>query len=169
MIFSHGRQVDDMRDLLGFDWTNMVSFYLGCSFTFEQDLLDNGIELPYAKQNRNVSMYCTNIVCQDVNDRFNGTRMIVSMRPIKQEQLQKIVTITAGYPHCHGAPIHIGDPRKIGLSDVNENVDYGDKPIYSDGGGGGEEVPVFWGCGVTVTQVMSSLSKYPAIHVQYMN
>ena len=44
----------------------------------------------------------------------------------------------------HGAPVHVGDPGKIGISDLS-NPDYGDPylPLNPD------DVPVFWACGVT--------------------
>ncbi len=154
IILSHGRQVHDMRDLLGFDWTNRVSFYMGCSFSFEEALLNNGINLQYIKESKDVAMYTSNIDCCNVNGKFTGCRMEVSMRSINRKQLQETVTITSCYPKAHGAPIHIGDPKKIGIMDITEQT-FGDVSAINEK----EDVLVFWACGVTGKQAMESLSK----------
>jgi uncharacterized protein YcsI (UPF0317 family) len=69
--------------------------------------------------------------------------MVISMRPIPSEMVPKAVTITARFPMAHGAPVHIGDPSAIGITDIGQ-PDYGDSPVIKPG-----EVPVFWACGVT--------------------
>ena len=69
--------------------------------------------------------------------------MVVTMRPIAESQVDLVYELSARYPHAHGAPIHIGDPGAIGITDLGR-PDYGEPvPIYT------QEVPVFWGCGVT--------------------
>ena len=153
VIFSHGRQVQDMLDLSGFDWTGQVSFYLGCSFSFEQALLNAGINIRNVEEKTAVSVYMTDISCYDVNNKFTGTKMIVSMRPIKREHLQDVVTITSSYPKSHGAPIHIGDPRKIGIYDMKKTF-FSDSTLTHN-----DEVSVFWACGVTGIQAIEALGK----------
>ena len=142
-----------MLDLSGFDWTGRVSFYLGCSYSFEQALLDAGIKLQYVEEKKAVSMYVTDINCYDVKNKFTGTKMIVSMRPIKKENLQDTVAITSSYVKSHGAPIHIGDPRKIGIFDITKTI-FSDSTVIHD-----DEVSVFWACGASVKQAMEALGK----------
>ena len=143
-----------MRDLLGFDWTDRVSFYIGCSFSFEEALIKNGVNLQYVKESKNVVMYYSDVLCCDVNGRFAGTKMVVSMRPISKGSLQKAVTITSLYPKAHGAPVHIGDPKMIGISDILK-PDFGDVSTFNER----EDIFVFWGCGVTGKQTMETSSK----------
>jgi uncharacterized protein YcsI (UPF0317 family) len=69
--------------------------------------------------------------------------MVVTMRPVPPSQLPLVLEISARYPHAHGLPIHVGDPAVIGIGDLGR-PDYGD-PVPLDG----DEIPVFWGCGVT--------------------
>ncbi|MCH8225206.1 MAG: DUF1445 domain-containing protein, partial [Chloroflexi bacterium] len=73
---------------------------------------------------------------------FSGP-MVVSMRPIKREQIVRAVQVTSRFPATHGAPVHIGDPAAIGITDL-DNPDFGD-PVEVRAG----EEPVFWACGVT--------------------
>jgi uncharacterized protein YcsI (UPF0317 family) len=55
----------------------------------------------------------------------------------------RAIQITSRFPSVHGAPVHIGDPSLIGISDLQQ-PDYGDAvPV------GPDELPVFWACGVT--------------------
>ena len=41
------------------------------------------------------------------------------MRPIPQDRLVDAIAITARYPMAHGAPVHVGDPRAIGIDDLS--------------------------------------------------
>lgn len=116
-------------------------FLLGCSFSFEQALIDNGIRMRHIEEGKNVSMYVTNVQCRTAGV-FKGP-VVVSMRPVHKDKVSLAVRVTAMYPAVHGAPIHVGDPGAIGIKDL-ALVDYGDPvTIYDD------EVPVFWACGVT--------------------
>ena len=117
------------------------SFIIGCSISFESDMLDAGIEIRHISEGRNVPMYNTHVQCVPAGI-FNGN-MVVSMRPIKPEQIEKAVTVTAQLPKVHGSPIHIGIPELIGIKDINDPDDGGSVTINPC------EVPVFWPCGVT--------------------
>ena len=129
------------------EWTkDMVGFLLGCSFSFEAALLDAGIPLRHIEENRNVSMFKTNIDCNSVGI-FQG-KMVVSMRPFLPEMIEKVVEITGRYPRVHGAPIQIGNPEEIGVLDIS-NPDYGDSVTIREG-----EIPVFWACGVTPQNII---------------
>jgi uncharacterized protein YcsI (UPF0317 family) len=139
----------DVADLWRDD---MVSFLLGCSFTFEHALLREGIAMRHIELGRNVPMYRTSIPCEPVG-HFAGP-LVVSMRPIAEELVPKVVSITSMYPNMHGGPVHIGDPEALGIFDLSR-PDYGDAVPVERG-----EVPVFWACGVT-PQAVALNSRLP--------
>ncbi|MET0312594.1 MAG: putative hydro-lyase [Burkholderiaceae bacterium] len=123
-------------------WRNdLVTFVIGCSFSFEQALLDAGLPLRHVEQGRNVAMFRTNIETS-VAGPFGGP-LVVTMRPMKAADVIRAVQITSRFPNVHGAPIHIGEPSLIGISDLSR-PDYGDAVDVLPG-----ELPVFWACGVT--------------------
>lgn len=131
---------------------NLVSFLIGCSFTFEAGLVDAGIEIRHQTLGRNVPMYRTSRPCAPAG-RLSG-ELVVSMRPIPSSQVADAVQISGRYPAVHGAPVHVGDPVGLGISDLDQ-PDFGDAPEIRDG-----EVPVFWACGVT-PQAAIMASKLP--------
>ncbi|MCD7032770.1 putative hydro-lyase [Metabacillus sp. GX 13764] len=128
----------DIKDLWEEDFT---AFLLGCSFTFETALMNHGIPCRHIEEEVNVPMYKTNIPLNPAG-AFSGT-MVVSMRPLAAKDIGKAVQITARSPKSHGAPVHIGNPAEIGITEI-DSPDYGDAVSIRDG-----EVPVFWACGVT--------------------
>ncbi len=119
----------------------LVSFLIGCSFSFEFELLAAGVPVRQIEEGVNVPMYDTSIPCASAGV-FSGN-MVVSMRPIPHQKVPMAVAITAGMPRVHGAPIQIGSPEAIGIADLAK-PDYGDPVTIYPG-----EVPVFWPCGVT--------------------
>ena len=120
---------------------DLVAFAIGCSFSFEQMLMDAGIPLRHVDQGRNVAMYRTHIANQKAGP-FGGN-LVVSMRPMKARDAIRAIQITSRFPAIHGAPVHLGDPALIGIADL-ARPDYGDAiDIAAD------ELPVFWACGVT--------------------
>lgn len=140
-VYNNGELSGEYTNIKSFFRKDFVSFILGCSFTFESALIDEGIEIRHIKENKNVPMYITNIECEPAGV-FKGP-MVVSMRPIPMDKLAKVIKITSRYPDVHGSPIHIGDPSKIGIKDIS-NPDFGDSVNINEG-----EIPVFWACGVT--------------------
>lgn len=120
---------------------DLVSFALGCSFGFEAALQAAGVTLQHIEQGRNVAMYDTNLPLA-ARGPFGG-QMVVSMRPIPERQVERVVEICAAHPSAHGAPVHVGDPSAIGVGDLAD-PDYGDAIALAAG-----DVPVFWACGVT--------------------
>ena len=52
--------------------------------------------------------------------------MVVSMRPYTNSGAIQSTVITSRYERVHGAPIHIGDPTAIGITDSLQNPDFGD-------------------------------------------
>jgi len=123
------------------DGDRLVAFLIGCSFTFEQALIDAGIPVRHIEENRNVPMFRTNRECVPAG-KFSGP-LVVSMRPMTPEQADAAARITERMPQAHGAPVHVGDSAALGILDLTR-PDYGDAVTFRAG-----EVPVFWACGVT--------------------
>ena len=140
-VFELGELIDETTDISGYWDDSMAGFLLGCSFTFEQAMLDAGIPVRHLEAGSVVSMYRTNIACTPAGP-FRG-EMVVSMRMIPREQVVRAVQVTSRFPAVHGAPVRIGDPEAIGVRDLN-HPGWGDPPVSEPG-----DVPVFWACGVT--------------------
>ena len=141
-IYENGSLTSEVNDITRLWQDDFVYFLLGCSFSFEQALIQAGLEIRHIEENVNVPMFTTNIKCKSAG-KFKETPMVVSMRPFASGDAVKAVEITRDYPAVHGSPVHIGDPAQIGISDINK-PDFGDRVTIKDG-----ELPVFWACGVT--------------------
>ena len=150
-VYEHGELTGEYTDVSKFfeERNDLVSFLIGCSFSFESELLDAGIEVRHITMGCNVPMYITNVECEPAGI-FHG-KMVVSMRPIPYDQIVKAVTVSGQMPRVHGTPIHIGDPSVIGIKDIYK-PDFGDAVPIKEG-----EVPVFWCCGVTPQSVVMSV------------
>lgn len=134
---------------------DFVSFLIGCSFSFEAELIEAGVTVRHIEENCNVPMYRTNIDCTPAGI-FHG-KMVVSMRPLPHDQVVKAALITGAMPRVHGAPIQIGSPEAIGIYDIS-HPDFGDPVTIRDG-----EIPVFWPCGVTPQSVVMNVKPSIAI------
>jgi uncharacterized protein YcsI (UPF0317 family) len=146
-VWRDGELVEEPQDVIHAWRGDLVGFALGCSFSFEEALLADGIEIRHITRDCNVPMYRTNIPCAPAGV-FSGP-MVVSMRPMKPADAIRAVQITSRFPSVHGAPVHLGLPERIGISDINK-PDYGDAvPV------GADELPVFWACGVTPQAVIA--------------
>lgn len=140
-IFIDGELKETITDLLKIWRNDLVAFVLGCSFSFEDALVENGIPIRNIEQQKNVSMYQTNI--EAVPSKYFSGNYVVSMRPILPKDIDQTIQITSKFEKAHGAPIHVGGPEEIGILDLSK-PDFGDAvEIYEN------EVPVFWACGVT--------------------
>ena len=140
-VYEYGEMTAEVEDISEFWRDDLVSFLLGCSFSFESALTRAGIPLRHIERETNVSMFITNIPATSAGV-FTGPT-VVSMRPIKQEQVVRAVQVTSRFPAVHGAPLHVGDPAAIGIDDITQ-PDFGEPTEIKEG-----EVPVFWACGVT--------------------
>ena len=140
-VWENGQLVAEPADIARHWRDDLVSFVIGCSFTFENALLAAGVPVRHIEQNVNVPMYRTNIACKPAG-RFSGP-LVVSMRPLTPAQALKATQVCSRFPRAHGAPIHFGSPEAIGIRDIDK-PDYGDAVEIRSG-----EVPVFWACGVT--------------------
>ena len=145
-IYKKGELQGEYPEISDFWREDLVSFLIGCSFSFEAEMLETDIPIRHIEENCNVPMYKTNIPCHSAGI-FRGN-MVVSMRPIPYQQVSKAVMVTGAMPRVHGAPVHIGDPEIIGIRDL-EHPDFGDKVTIHSG-----EIPVFWACGVTPQNVI---------------
>ncbi|KAK6481254.1 D-glutamate cyclase [Huso huso] len=148
--FQCGNLTGYKSDLLEYtkEMEDMTTFYLGCSFAFEQAILKAGVPIRNVEQKRNVSMYKTSVPCREVG-RFQ-CNMVVSMRPVPEGKLDAVAQATHPARDVHGAPVHIGHPGLIGIQDLSR-PDYGD-PVQPHQG----DVPVFWACGVTGVEAVQS-------------
>jgi len=147
-VWRNGELVAEPDDITEFWRDDLVSFVIGCSFSFEQALTAEGIELRHITHGCNVPMYRTSIATSEAGP-FRGP-MVVSMRPLKPADAIRAVQITTRFPSVHGAPVHIGKPELIGIKDVMK-PDYGDAVEVRD-----DELPVFWACGVTPQSVIAT-------------
>ena len=141
MIYENGQLTAESDTILDYWRDDLVSFLLGCSFSFETAMVDAGIPLRHQQTGNNVAMYITNIATYPAGI-FSGP-MVVSMRPVKRSQVVRAVQVTSRFPATHGAPVHIGTPHDIGIKDIS-TPDFGDPVEIKD-----DEEPVFWACGVT--------------------
>lgn len=145
-IFINGNLEQELTNITSIWRDDLVTFVLGCSFSFEEALIADGLEIRNISENKNVPMYRTSIPCKAAG-KFSG-ETVVSMRPMSPKDAIRAIQICSRFPSVHGAPIHFGQPELIGISDIN-NPDYGDSVTIK-----GNEVPVFWACGVTPQLVL---------------
>lgn len=151
-IWRDGKLDEETTDIRGIWRPDLVAFALGCSFSFEQLLIAEGIEMRHIKRGTNVPMYRTSLMTVP-SGVFSGP-LVVSMRPLRSADAIRAIEITSKHPNVHGAPVHIGFPEQIGIEDLSR-PDYGD-PIEMEP----NELPVFWACGVT-PQAVVEMSKPP--------
>ena len=140
-VFKDGKLVDEPTDIRKYWSDDLVTFVLGCSFSFELPILEAGIRLQHIERDTVVPMYRTSIDCVPAG-RFKG-KIVVSMRPFTPADAIRAVQITSRFPAVHGAPVHLGLPGAIGIRDIDK-PDLGDPAEIREG-----ELPVFWACGVT--------------------
>jgi len=147
-VFENGKLVSELNQIEDLWRDDLVTFALGCSFSFEEALIADGLDVRNVSEGVNVPMYRTSIDCRAAGP-FAG-KMVVSMRPFLAADAIRAVQICTRFPSVHGAPIHLGDPALIGISDLSR-PDYGDPVTLRD-----NELPVFWACGVTPQVALES-------------
>lgn len=154
-VWKSGELVDEPTDIRTWWRDDLVAFVLGCSFSFEEALLDAGVPLRHIETGATVPMFRTNVACTPAG-RFAGP-LVVSMRPLKPADVIRAVQITSRFPAVHGAPVHVGLPQMIGISDIAKPT-WGD-PVEVKA----DELPVFWACGVTPQAVIAAVKPEFAI------
>jgi uncharacterized protein YcsI (UPF0317 family) len=145
-IFRDGKQERDVVNLVELWRDDLVSFVLGCSFSFEEALVEAGVPLKHISRGTGVPMYRTSIATTPAGP-FHGP-MVVSMRPLKPADAIRAIEITSRYPRVHGSPVHIGLPQMIGIEDLAEPWAGDATEVRAD------ELPVFWACGITPQSVV---------------
>jgi uncharacterized protein YcsI (UPF0317 family) len=153
-IFKNGRLKAEAQDVCDCFHANMVSFLLGCSFSFENAMLAAGLPIRNIEENRNVSMYITSRDCRPAG--LFSAKLVVTMRPMTPQQAVRAVQITTRFHLTHGAPVHLGDPAAIGIKDISR-PEFGDAVAIRPG-----EIPVFWACGVT-SQLAATSTSLPLV------
>ena len=140
-VFEAGELAGEVTDITDLWRDDLVTFALGCSFSFEEALTADGLEVRNVSEGVNVPMYRTSIDCEPAGP-YRGN-MVVSMRPFRAADAIRAIQICTRFPSVHGAPVHLGDPALIGIEELGR-PDYGDPVSVHPG-----EIPVFWACGVT--------------------
>jgi uncharacterized protein YcsI (UPF0317 family) len=140
-VYRKGELTEQRKEIRDLWRDDLVAFLLGCSHTFDHALIEAGVGVRNVECNTTVSMFVTNVPCRPAG-RFHGP-IVMTMRPIPEGQVQLVSELSGRYPHAHGAPIHVGSPQDIGITDLTR-PSYGDPVAIHSG-----EVPVFWACGVT--------------------
>jgi uncharacterized protein YcsI (UPF0317 family) len=140
-VFEHGELVKEATDIGAYWRDDLVTFALGCSFSFEEALVQAGLRLRFLERNNVAAVYQTTIDTVPAGP-FRGPLM-VTMRGFKPADAIRAVQITSRFPNVHGAPVHIGAPKAIGVDLSKRYQNVGDPEV------GDDELPVFWACGLT--------------------
>ncbi len=145
-IYRKGRLEARVKTIDSYWDDDLVTFLLGCSFSFEEALIRSKVPVRHIEEKKNVPMYVTNIPCQPAG-ALHGP-LVVSMRPLPPDKVVRATQITSRYASVHGSPIQIGNPSEIGIKNL-KRPEFGDAVTIKRG-----EVPVFWACGVTPQAVV---------------
>ncbi|MGB3383512.1 MAG: putative hydro-lyase [Marinomonas sp.] len=140
-VYRDGVKVDACADIADLWQDDFVAFILGCSFSFENALTQAGLTPRNIEDNSNVSMYESSIPTVPAGRFFGNT--VVTMRPYLPKDAIRAIQITTRFPKAHGAPLHFGNPKDIGIEDLSQ-PDFGEAVQVKE-----KEVPIFWACGVT--------------------
>lgn len=143
-VYKNGKLYDEKPNILS-EWTSEhIGFLIGCSFSFEQELCLAGLTPKHQLLNRNVLMYKTKKLLNP-SGVFVNCPYVVSMRPYKVQDIEAVRKITSLFIKTHGEPIDWGYDAvaRLGIEDISI-PDFGDAITLDE-----DEVPVFWGCGVT--------------------
>lgn len=142
-LYQDGTFIRAVGDITDYWKPDSVAFFIGCSYSFESALAAVGLEPRHVTNRGVVSMYRTSVpLC--ASGVFRST-MIVSMRPYKKSDVERVRDVTRPFRGTHGEPIDWGFDAcaRLGISNLNA-PDFGSAVALYD-----DEVPVFWGCGVT--------------------
>ncbi|SCU81169.1 LADA_0B11562g1_1 [Lachancea dasiensis] len=143
-IYRDGRLIEQKTNCID-EWSDgHVGFLIGCSFSFENALTKAGLVPKNVARGSNVSMFVTNKHLDTVGI-FHLCPYVVSMRPFKSCDVERVRQVTRAFKKTHGEPIDWGfdGAQRLGIRDLN-NPEYGDPIEISE-----DEIPVFWACGVT--------------------
>jgi len=167
MVYQNGVLTKSHCPNVEAEWTeDHIGFLVGCSYSFESALAVEGLIPTHVAHGRNVPMYRTTIPLCPAG-AFRSSTYVVSMRPYRRRDINRVREITRPYIATHGEPIDWGWDAviRLGIPNVSQ-PDYGEAPVGEDGspllpgiGNEGDElVPVFWGCGVTPQEAVRRAS-----------
>lgn len=141
-IYKNGHLAERVTDLRPHWRSDHVAFLSGCNLSLDQVLLDAGIPFPHlVRKDAFPAQYRSSLLCKPAG-LFHGPT-VLSYRPVRQDLLLRVIELTSRYPLSHGAPVHVGDPGEVGISDLSR-IDWGQVPAPEPG-----TIPAFWACGIT--------------------
>ncbi|WP_109479366.1 putative hydro-lyase [Paraburkholderia sp. C35] len=140
-VYRNGKFSESRIDLIRHWRDDLVTFALGCSFSFEHLLLKHGLPVRHIELGGSAPVFVSNI--DNVKSGPFGGKLAVSMRPFNVAQTIKAIEITSRFPQVHGAPVHFGNPHDIGIADITRPEFHGLSSVRTG------EFPVFWACGLT--------------------
>lgn len=149
-VSENGIVTRHVNDVSGIPWEDMVTFYFGCSFSFEFMLKAAQVPIRHLIDKQEVPVYVSKIPLLPQGS-FSGD-MVITMRTIPRKFVQKAADVCVPLEFAHGAPIHIGAPSIIGIEDL-QHPTFGDEPTVGE-----HDVLVFWGCGISATEAIASAS-----------
>lgn len=153
-VYENGQLISSPTDIKEFwDPKSSVGFLIGCSFSFENALSAAGLPSKNSVAGKNVSMYKTTKLLNNAGI-FAHVPYVVSMRPYKVKDLETVRSITRKFRKTHGEPIDWGFDAigRLGIADLGK-PEYGDSTELAE-----DEIPVFWGCGVTAQEAAMSVA-----------
>ncbi|HSI47188.1 MAG TPA: DUF1445 domain-containing protein [Ideonella sp.] len=159
MVFRDGELSDTPHEISELWRDDLVAFVLGCSFSFEGVLQQHGVRLRHLDEGQVSAMYVTGLPTQP-SGVFGGP-LVVSMRALRAADAIRAISVSAGYPQFHGAPVHLGQPGLIGIGDLAQSYGgHGLTQLHED------ELPVFWACGATA-QLAARQARLPLCITHY--
>jgi uncharacterized protein YcsI (UPF0317 family) len=152
-VFRDGELAEEVHDIRGLWRKDFVAFALGCSYSFEQAIIEAGLRLHHIDARMGPPRYTCSIDTVAAGP-FSG-KMVVTLRAFPPADAIRAIQVTSRFPMVHGAPVHMGNPRLIGIDDLYTQCDSTFIPYPED-----EEIPLFWACGVT-PQVAAQAARLP--------
>jgi len=143
-LYRDGRFVEELTDLRALWRPDHVGFVMGCSLSFDAAMEAEGVPARSFRRGSRIPTFTSTIECVPAGP-FRGP-MVVSLKPIPPRWAEQVQAVTARYPGAHGGPVHVGDPAAIGVDP--SRADWTTACTIGD-----DEVPMFWGCGVTPQSV----------------
>ena len=110
-IYRDGELAAEVESLVDHWQDDLVSFLLGCSFSFETAMVEAGIPLRHQEMGRNVAMYRTNLPTNPAGV-FSGP-MVVSMRPVRRDKIVRAVQVTSRFPSTTARRCISATPRPL--------------------------------------------------------
>ncbi|SCU82266.1 LAME_0C00386g1_1 [Lachancea meyersii CBS 8951] len=151
-IYNRGKLIEQKNNCVN-EWTaDHVGFLIGCSFSFEDALIQAGLAPKNVIRGTNVSMFVTTKYL-DSAGIFHQCPYVVSMRPYKVAVVETVREITSPFEKMHGEPLDWGFDAvgRLGIRDLRK-PEYGDPIDIAE-----DEIPVFWACGVTPQLAISTV------------